>query len=136
MRSHLLITSAFVACALVVLANGCNEPAKEGDPCNALIEHDECTEGTCQIIGSCTVGHCCPADPSTSKNPFCNGTSCPPLPEDGGDDGSATEAAADSTSEAATEASAEAGTEAAVEAASETSTPDAPSESAADTGGG
>lgn len=136
MRSQLVLTCAFVACALVVLSNGCNEPAKEGDPCNALIAHDECTEGTCQIIGSCTVGHCCPADPSTSKNPYCNGMSCPPLPEDGGDDGSATEAGADATTEAAPEAAAEAAVEAAVEAASETSTSDAPSESSADAGGG
>ena len=149
MRSRSIIACAFVACALVVLSNGCDD-AKEGDPCNALILHDECTGGTtCQIIGSCTVGHCCPADPSTSTNPFCNGMACPPLPSDGGDEGgpstdgqtdavadSTSEATADASIEASVEASMEASVEATVEAAAETSTSDAPSEGAADAGGG
>jgi hypothetical protein len=147
MRRQFLGTLAFVACGVVVLSNGCSKGPKEGEICNALIAQNECSEGTCQLIGSCTTGYCCPTDPSTSTSPFCNGMSCPPLPEDGGDEGGMTEGGADSPSEGMAEATAavpEAGAEAAVEAAAEaavdsgpeTSTPDAQGDGSVDAGGG
>jgi len=94
MRKKILVLFGFVACGLAYFSNGCDIRPKEGDSCNALISHDECSDGlTCQTIGSCTTTYCCPANPSSSSNEFCNGTSCPPLPPDAGDD------AADAASE-------------------------------------
>ena len=87
MGKKILVLFGFVALGLACFSNGCDMRPSEGDSCNALIDHDECSEGlACQTIGSCTTGYCCPPNASSSQNPFCNGTSCPPLPADGGDD--------------------------------------------------
>ncbi len=77
----------FFVCIAIAASSGCNVGPKEGDSCNGLIEEDECIENTtCQTIGSCSQTYCCPADPSTSSDPHCNGALCPPLAPDGGDD--------------------------------------------------
>jgi hypothetical protein len=74
----------------VALSNGCDLGPKEGDPCNALLLHDECDDGLqCQTIGSCTVTYCCPANASSSRDAHCNGTACPPVPDAGPDEAGA-----------------------------------------------
>jgi len=93
--------------ALLAFSNGCGAEPSEGATCNALVVDNECINNTtCQTIGSCTATYCCPADPTTSTDPHCNGSLCPPLPPDGGDD----DAAPDAT-DAAPEAASDAGTD-------------------------
>ncbi len=64
---------------------GCNE-GKEGDRCNPNLppDDDECNSGlTCQSSPTCPESFCCPTPLTSSLNPFCNGSACPP-PADGG----------------------------------------------------
>jgi hypothetical protein len=66
---------------------------------------------SCQQIGSCGESYCCPADPSKSSNPYCNGAGfdgCPAVDAATGDDGgdAATDApVTDAPSDAPSEAS-------------------------------
>ncbi len=72
-----------VASLAFALGFACNE-GREGDRCNpaaAANGEDECGSGlSCQQPGSCAENYCCPADPSKSSNPYCNGTACPQPP--------------------------------------------------------
>ena len=88
-----VLTLAIVAAGLAVVIGGC-DGGREGDRCvpTSLRSSDECGSGhTCQSIGSCGESYCCPADPSKSSNPYCNGTGfdkCPAAdasPDDAGD---------------------------------------------------
>jgi hypothetical protein len=72
-----------VAVATLALGTGCKE-GKEGDRCNpALVQpgynEDECNGGlTCQQSPTCAEAYCCPTPLTSSLNPFCNGSACPP----------------------------------------------------------
>ena len=86
------LCALLVGVALVSVA--CHEGA-EGDRCNpaaAANGEDECNSGlTCQQPFTCAENYCCPADLSSSTNPFCNGMMCPappPSTNDGGADAS------------------------------------------------
>ena len=71
-----------VAACIALFFVGC-DGAHEGDRCvpPSLRGSNECGGGlTCQQIGTCGESYCCPADPTKSTNPFCNGSgfaSCP-----------------------------------------------------------
>ena len=71
-----LVVLACVAAALALLA--C-KGGEEGDRCNPKLSHDECNTGlSCQQPGTCVESYCCPANLSSSTNPFCHGDLCPP----------------------------------------------------------
>src|SRR5512140_1514762 len=62
---------------LVPLANGC-DGGREGERCNPALSHDDCGDGlTCQQPTACAENYCCPADPTKSTSPTCNGAGCP-----------------------------------------------------------
>jgi hypothetical protein len=86
------------ACAVALLGSAC-DGGNEGDRCNPDLSHNDCGAGlTCQTPSTCVENYCCPADPSTSTNDYCNGKSCPPGPDAdtaAGDDASAEDAGAD-----------------------------------------
>jgi len=85
--------ASFVALAgmIVALGNGC-DGGREGERCNPALSHNDCDNGlTCQQPSTCAENYCCPADPTTSTNPYCNGAACPavdagPVDAGGGDD--------------------------------------------------
>ncbi len=64
---------------LTALLSGvaCNE-GREGDRCNpvsAANGEDECGSGlSCQTLSVCMESYCCPSNPATSTNGYCNGT--------------------------------------------------------------
>jgi hypothetical protein len=67
-----------VAATIFLLGAACNE-GHEGDRCNPKLFHDEnqCGHGlACQMPSTCVESYCCPSDPTTSTNPFCNGQMC------------------------------------------------------------
>jgi hypothetical protein len=70
-----------VAVATLALGTGCKEGA-EGDRCNpalVAVQEDECNSGlTCQQSPTCAEAYCCPTPLTSSLNPFCNGSACPP----------------------------------------------------------
>ncbi len=71
-----------VAATFFFLGVACNE-GREGDRCNPDLfpGEDECGSGlTCLTPSTCVESYCCPSDPTTSKNGYCNGTLCPPPP--------------------------------------------------------
>jgi len=71
---------AAVAVGFFTLGVACND-GREGDRCNPVAAangEDECGGGlTCQTPSTCVESYCCPADPTKSTNPYCNGQSCP-----------------------------------------------------------
>jgi hypothetical protein len=76
-----LVARAFalvaLAASLVSIANGC-DGGREGERCNPSLSHNDCDDGlTCQQPSTCVENYCCPADPSKSANPYCNGAGCP-----------------------------------------------------------
>jgi hypothetical protein len=75
------ILLAVVAVATLALGTGCKEGA-EGDRCNptlVAVQEDECNSGlTCQQSPTCPEAYCCPTPLTSSSNPFCNGSACPP----------------------------------------------------------
>lgn len=77
---------AILAGTFALLGTSCHE-GREGDRCNPIQAanlEDECNDGlTCQTPSTCVESYCCPKDPSTSSNPFCNGMMCP-APADAG----------------------------------------------------
>ena len=85
-----VLTLAVVAAGLAVVVGGC-DGGSEGDRCVPQRSSDECGSGlSCQQIGGCGESYCCPADPSKSSNPYCNGAGfdkCPAV--DAGADGGA-----------------------------------------------
>src|ERR1700733_3860470 len=84
--------------ALAPLANGC-DGGREGERCNPDLSHNDCDDGlTCQQPSTCAENYCCPADPTKSSNPYCNGAGCPApdaAADAGGDDGAADGATGD-----------------------------------------
>ena len=84
-----VLTLAMVATGLAVVVGGC-DGGSEGDRCVSQRSSDECGSGlSCQQIGGCGESYCCPADPSKSSNPYCNGTGfdkCPAADASAGDD--------------------------------------------------
>jgi hypothetical protein len=98
MKSHrplarVLLLASTIA-GISIIANGC-DGGGEGDRCNPNLSHNDCGEGlTCMQPATCVESYCCPSDPSTSSNPFCNGQACPAVDggagEAGGDDSSTT----------------------------------------------
>src|SRR5580692_4946032 len=73
-----LIASVSIAVLFLVIA--CDEGG-EGDRCNPDLSHNDCNSGLiCTIPSTCVEAYCCPADPSTSSNPYCNGMGCPAAP--------------------------------------------------------
>ena len=93
MKSKRMISAFLFACVLVAFGNGC-DGGREGDRCNPNLSHNDCDDGlTCQITTNCGEAYCCPANPSTSASPVCNGSpevnaACPApeaaSPEDAG----------------------------------------------------
>jgi hypothetical protein len=78
-----------------VLFGAC-DGGNEGDRCNPDLSHDDCSSGlTCQTPSTCVENVCCPKDPSTSKNDYCNGKSCLPVVDDAGATESASDASGD-----------------------------------------
>ncbi len=81
--------ATFLSAFLFLTMAACDE-GNEGDRCNPNLSHDECNDGlTCQqpLCAMSTTrtepeNYCCPADPSKSSNPYCNGLGCPPVSED------------------------------------------------------
>jgi hypothetical protein len=75
-----VVRLAAVLAFIGVAAIGCHE-GHEGDRCNPISAangEDECDSPlTCQTPSTCVESYCCPADPSMSTNPFCNGLMCP-----------------------------------------------------------
>ena len=66
---------AVAAFSLVVACDG----GREGDRCITELSHNDCNSGLiCTIPSTCVEAYCCPPDPSTSSNPYCNGMGCPP----------------------------------------------------------
>jgi hypothetical protein len=89
--SHFVRAAALAAFALgaFVLTNGC-DGGREGDRCNPNLSHDDCGSGlACIQPSGCAENYCCPADPSKSSNPYCNGAGCPNAIVTGGDAGDA-----------------------------------------------
>jgi len=75
-----------VAVTFFFLGVACNE-GREGDRCNPDLfpGEDECGSGlSCQTPSTCVESYCCPPDPASSKNGYCNGTLCPPATPDAG----------------------------------------------------
>jgi hypothetical protein len=69
---------AGIALALVGLVGAGCDGGREGDRCNPDLSHDDCNDGlTCVQPATCVENHCCPADPRTSSDPYCNGSACP-----------------------------------------------------------
>jgi len=69
-----------VAAVALALGDGCNQ-GKEGDRCNPDLAPGEsdCNSGlTCQKSPTCAESYCCPTPLTSSLNPFCNGSACPP----------------------------------------------------------
>lgn len=77
---------ALVGVFFIFMGMACNE-GREGDRCNpvsAANGEDECGSGlSCQMPSTCVENYCCPKDPSTSTNGYCNGMLCP-APADAG----------------------------------------------------
>jgi hypothetical protein len=97
------IASLFVfAFGVAFVASAC-DGGNEGDRCNPDLSHNDCGAGlTCQTPSTCVENYCCPADPTTSSNNYCNGKNCPPAADadtsggdDASDDASAEDASAD-----------------------------------------
>jgi hypothetical protein len=87
---------AVVGSLLLAMAGGC-VGGNEGDRCNPDLSHNDCNAGlTCQQPSTCVENYCCPDDPSTSTNPYCNGTLCPAVDDAGPD---ATDAGTDAGSD-------------------------------------
>ncbi len=92
----------FGLAASVVLAAiaACVGAGGEGDRCNPDLSHDECGGGlVCTQPGACPEAYCCPANASTSSNPYCRAdpSVCPSEAGASGDaapdaDGAATDA--------------------------------------------
>jgi hypothetical protein len=86
------------ACAIALFGSAC-DGGNEGDRCNPDLSHNDCSAGlTCQTPSTCVENYCCPADPSTSTNNYCNGKNCPPATDaetSVGDDAGAEDAGAD-----------------------------------------
>jgi hypothetical protein len=108
------VGAALLACAAMTpFAGGC-DGGREGDRCVLALNaatgsgyrsSEECGAGlTCQTPATCVESYCCPADPTKSSNPYCNGTGCPApeagAPEAGGDDGGSDGPPAEAASEA------------------------------------
>ncbi len=92
-RIALLIASAWA----VTLFGAC-DGGNEGDRCNPDLSHNDCGAGlTCQTPSTCVENYCCPADPSTSTNNYCNGKNCPPAADAASSEGDSS--AADSSAE-------------------------------------
>jgi hypothetical protein len=116
--SHFVRAAVLSAFALgaFVLTNGC-DGGREGDRCNPNLSHNDCGSGlTCIQPSGCAENYCCPADPSKSSNPYCNGAGC--FGDGGG--GGTTEDAGTSAEAGGEEASTSGG-----DATSESSTSDA-----------
>ena len=112
---------AIIAAGLAIIVGGC-DGGREGDRCvpTSLRSSDECGSGyTCQSIGGCGESYCCPADPSKSSHPYCNGTGFDKCP--------AADASSDDASDAAT-------TDANDSSTRDSSTIDSPSDAAAGDG--
>jgi hypothetical protein len=91
--SFRVVALAGIVLGTVLFGTACHEGA-EGDRCNPVAAangEDECNSGlTCQSPFTCVESYCCPANLSSSTNPFCNGMMCPAAPDagtDGGDGG-------------------------------------------------
>ena len=62
---------------VLAFGNGC-DGGREGERCNPNLSHNECDDGlTCIQPSTCVENYCCPANPSASTSPFCNGQGCP-----------------------------------------------------------
>lgn len=97
-------TVVALAVAVMPLAGGC-DGGREGERCNPSLSHNECHNGlTCRQPSTCAESYCCPADPTRSTNPYCNGAGCPAV--DAGtvdastDDGSTTDVASEAAADA------------------------------------
>jgi hypothetical protein len=72
-----LAALALVLAAILGCLTGC-DGGREGDRCNPDLSHNDCNDGlTCVQPSTCVENYCCPADPMTSTNNYCNGRSCP-----------------------------------------------------------
>ena len=68
---------ALASVALFLLVIAC-DGGREGDRCIPELSHNDCNSGLiCTIPSTCAEAYCCPPDPSTSSNPYCNGMGCP-----------------------------------------------------------
>jgi hypothetical protein len=66
-----------LAAVLVLVNSGC-DGGREGERCNPALSHNDCDNGlTCQQPSTCAENYCCPADPTKSTSPYCNGAACP-----------------------------------------------------------
>jgi hypothetical protein len=73
--------------AILTLGAGC-DGGREGERCNPFLSHNDCNDGlTCQQPATCAENYCCPANASSSTNPFCNGAACPAAEAGAGDAG-------------------------------------------------
>ena len=73
--NRIVVLVAFL-CGVASL--GACDGGNEGDRCNPDLSHNDCGAGlTCVTPSTCVENYCCPADPSTSSNNYCNGKSCP-----------------------------------------------------------
>ncbi len=89
---HLLFVVGAIA-AIAVLMNGC-DGGREGERCIPNLSHNDCGGGlTCMQPATCVESYCCPEDPTTSTNPFCNGQGCPAALDGGTDDAAGADAA-------------------------------------------
>jgi hypothetical protein len=81
-RSGARIAALFVALVAGAAAFGGCDSGNEGSRCNPFLSHDECGDGlVCSgpgtshaLPGNCVENYCCPADPTKSSIPYCNGT--------------------------------------------------------------
>jgi hypothetical protein len=74
------ILLVIIAVVALTLGSGCNQ-GKEGDRCNPDLfpGESDCNGGlTCQQSPTCAENYCCPTPLTSSLNPFCNGSACPP----------------------------------------------------------
>jgi hypothetical protein len=68
-----IVIGALFALAALALGSGC-DGGREGDRCNPNLSHNDCNGGLrCQVTTACGESYCCPSNPASSTNPYCNG---------------------------------------------------------------
>ena len=81
-----VVSLAALLVGIALVGTACKQ-GEEGDRCNPVAAangEDECNSGlSCQMPSTCVENYCCPADPTKSTNPYCNGMLCPPAMDAG-----------------------------------------------------